>query len=150
MIKLQSKLITINEAIVGLEKIKASTKPKTKLDTGDFAYSELPPSFYKPLGNSELSKWDNEYSILSTDKWQVPMPRPPVCINNSPCKVCPSVADSYPVNLQDWDSSRKVSNIAINKDWVEKQTVNPNSPPLSQNQPAPLMAAYPSPAPPMA
>jgi hypothetical protein len=87
------------------------------------SYNELPPDFYKPLGGKDLSLWDNQFSILSTDKWQVPMPRPPVCINNTPCKVCPNdePTSSYPVLLKDWDSSKKVTNIAINKDWANNQ-----------------------------
>ena len=49
------------------------------------------------------------------------MPRPPVCINTSPCKVCPNTEDTYPVNLADWDNSRKVSNIEVSKEWANKQ-----------------------------
>ena len=56
--------------------------------------------------------------MLNTNKWQVPMPRPPVCINTSPCKVCPDTDDTYPVKLAHWDNSRKVSNIEISKEWA--------------------------------
>jgi hypothetical protein len=50
------------------------------------------------------------------------MPRPPVCINTSPCKVCPDVVEGYPLNVKEWDNSRKISNININKNWANKQT----------------------------
>jgi hypothetical protein len=77
-----------------------------------------------PLGTKDLSLWGSEdYSLLNTDKWQVPMPRPPVCINNNPCKVCPTDEPNggYPINLKNWNSSRQVSNISINKDWANSQ-----------------------------
>jgi hypothetical protein len=50
------------------------------------------------------------------------MPKPPVCINNTPCKVCPgddgSTAVDYPATLKDWDVARKVTNVELNKDWM--------------------------------
>ena len=122
--KLDSKLISIDEAITGLEKLKLSTKSKLKKSDNvseEYNYGNLPPDFYKPLGNSSLSKWEDGYTILNTDKWQVPMPRPPVCINTTPCKVCPSMDNTYPVQLGEWDNSRKISNIEISKDWANKQ-----------------------------
>ena len=117
----------MDDIIANLEKLKLYSKPKSKLAKGDsneFAYNELPNDFYKPLGTKDLSAWGtDDYSLLNTDKWQVPMPRPPVCINNNPCKVCPTdkPMDAYPVNLKSWDDSRKVSNISINKDWANSQ-----------------------------
>ena len=122
--KINSKLISNDEAITGLEKLKLSTKSKQKKSdnvSGEYNYGNLPPDFYKPLGNSSLSKWEDGYTILNTDKWQVPMPRPPVCINTTPCKVCPSMDNTYPVQLGEWDNSRKISNIEISKDWANKQ-----------------------------
>ena len=92
-----------------------------KQKKSDHNYNELPSDFYVPLGQSkDLSKWDDGYSLLNTNKWQVPMPRPPVCINTSPCKVCPSM-ESYPTPLKDFDSSRKVTNTPINKKWANDQ-----------------------------
>ena len=84
-------------------------------------YSDLPADYYKPLGDKIANQWDNEFTILNTDKWQVPHSRPPVCISNGPCKVCPSDTVRYPVNLKDWDDSRVVSNIKINKKWADDQ-----------------------------
>jgi hypothetical protein len=122
--KINSKLLTNDDAIVGLEKLKLSGKAKTKkTDTdvnnqSEYSFGTLPPEMYKPLNNSDLNKWDDGYTMLNTDKWQVPMPRPPVCINTSPCKVCPDTDDTYPVKLAHWDNSRKVSNIEISKEWA--------------------------------
>ena len=79
------------------------------------------PDLYNPLGNSELNKWTDGYTMLNTDKWQVPTSRPPVCINTSPCKVCPTIDDTYPVILGEWDNSRKISNTEISKEWANNQ-----------------------------
>jgi hypothetical protein len=83
-------------------------------------YNELPEDFLTPIGDG-LGKWTEtgEYSLLNTDKWQVPMPRPPVCISSSrPCEPCPVATVGYPLNLKDWNNSRKVTNIEINKKWA--------------------------------
>jgi hypothetical protein len=171
--KINSKLMSNDEIIAGLEKINLSSKSKliksktiedTSLESTDV--NSLPdklkqlkskmsedvpldynfinffsdkvksedrvnkksedivnkkPDLYNPLGNSELNKWTDGYTMLNTDKWQVPVNRPPVCINTSPCKVCPSIDDTYPVILGEWDNSRKISNTEISKEWANKQ-----------------------------
>jgi hypothetical protein len=118
--KIDSKLISMDDVIAGLENLKLTGKAKNKegQPTNDFVYSELPAESYKPLADKSLDKWDNEFSLLNTNRWEVPMPRPPVCINTSPCKVCPDVAEGYPLNVKEWDNSRKISNTNINKDWA--------------------------------
>jgi len=144
--KIDSKLLTNEEVIAGLEKLKSSIKsnlikPETiedptlnniinlftdKSKSKKSEYSvDKDLEIYKPLGNSDLNKWSDGYTILNTDKWQIPVNRPPVCINTSPCKVCPSTDDTYPVKLGEWDSSRKISNTEISKEWANKQ-VDPN------------------------
>ena len=123
--KINNKLLTENEAIVGLEKLKLSGKSKQKKpDTNEnnqpeYSFGNLPPEMYKPLNNSDLNKWDEQgYTMLNTDKWHPPTARPPVCINTTPCKVCPDTNNTYPVPLAQWDNSRKVSNIEISKEWA--------------------------------
>ena len=127
--KLDTNTLTIDDVISNLERLKSTAKPKpnkTRVNTienDDSKYNELPDDFYKPLGSKEISLWDNQFSILNTDKWKVPMPRPPVCVNTSPCRVCPNdePMSSYPALLRDWETSRKVTNIQINKDWANAQ-----------------------------
>jgi len=126
--KINTKLLTEDEAIVGLEKLKLSGKTKQKTpDTNEnnqpeYSFGNLPPEMYKPLNNSDLNKWDEQgYTMLNTDKWQPPTVRPPVCINTSPCKVCPDTNNTYPVPLAQWENSRKVSNIEISKEWANTQ-----------------------------
>ena len=122
-LKLDSKLLSIDEVIASLEKLKSSSKPKAKSDNkSDHKYNELPSEFYSPMGGNVSNNWDNNYTLLDTNRWQVPMPRPPVCINTAPCKVCPSESGYFPVvTTKDWDQSRKVSDTKINKDWANAQ-----------------------------
>ena len=124
-IKMRSKLLTIDEVINSLEMLKKEGKSRVRNVEGkvkdDRVYNELPSDFYSPLGDKIANEWDNEYTILNTNKWQVPMPRPPVCINTTPCKVCPSDASNYPVNLKQWDDSRYVTQSKINKKWADDQ-----------------------------
>ena len=84
----------------------------------DNIYNELPPNFYTPIGEKIANDWKNDYAILDTDRWTVPIKDPPVCINSSPCKVCESDATNYTA-LKNWDNSRYVSNYKINKDWIK-------------------------------
>jgi hypothetical protein len=88
----------------------------------DFRYNELPADMYTPIGDKVANNWstDNEYNILNSNQWQVPMPRPPVCINTEPCKVCPSDGGSY-LTLKNWDQARVISENKINQRWASDQ-----------------------------
>jgi len=124
-IKMRSKLLNTSEIIDSLEIIKKEGKPKingvsVKNNNNDNMYNELPPEYYSPIGD-KTNEWNDEYTLLNTNKWNVPMPRPPVCINTTPCKVCPTASSDYPVNLKEWDDSRTITSTKINKDWVNNQ-----------------------------
>jgi len=123
--KLISGTIPTNDTIKSLEKLKSIGRPKKvsnpKDRQNDMKYSDLPADYYKPLGDNIANNWDNEYTILNTDKWQIPQSRPPVCVSNGPCKVCPTQTDGYGVNLKEWDDSRVVSNQKISKKWAKDQ-----------------------------
>ena len=124
-LKMKSKLLSIEEVISSLEMLKKEGKSRTRVTNGqvkdDKVYNELPSDFYSPLGDKISNEWDNDYTILNTNKWQVPMPRPPVCVNTAPCKVCPTDSSNYPVNLKQWDDSRYVTQSKINKKWSDDQ-----------------------------
>ena len=124
-VKLQSKLSTLKDVIKSLEIMKREGRSKQRQTNGkirsDYEYSELPTDFYKPIGDKIANDWDNEYAILNTNKWQVPMTRPPVCINTAPCKVCPNDASNYNIDLKQWDESRTISGNRINKKWAADQ-----------------------------
>jgi hypothetical protein len=125
LLKMKSKLLTIEEVISSLEMLKKEGRSRARTTDGkvkdDKVYNELPSDFYSPLGDKIANEWDNDYTILNTNKWQVPMPRPPVCVNTAPCKVCPTDSSNYPVNLKQWDDSRYVTQSKINKKWSDDQ-----------------------------
>jgi hypothetical protein len=112
-------LLTIDEGIASLEILKNSNVVRDT--SNDLKYNELPSGFFTPIGDKIANDWDNDYNLLDTTKWSVPMPRPPVCINSSPCAVCPSNTTTSTVNLKEWDNSRIFSNTSINKKWVNNQ-----------------------------
>ena len=89
----------------------------------DMKYNEINPEFNKSLGSQISQEWSKDYIILDTNKWQVPLQRPPVCINNSPCRVCPIDSASYPLDLLQWQTSNNITNNEpkINKKWVADQ-----------------------------
>lgn len=117
-VKISNNLITIDEAISSLEKVKEEGIIKDRTINNDFIYNELAPEFYNPLGKRIINNWDNDYNLLDSTNWQVPMQRPPVCMASEKCKVCPK--ETYPGTtlLKDWDNSRQISNVGINKKWA--------------------------------
>ena len=119
--KIKLKLLTLPEIITSLETLK-STKTSSQVDNSDNKYNELSSGFFTPIGDKIANNWDNDYAILDTKLWTVPMQKPPICVNNSPSNVSPS-SYSNTVNLKEWDNSRVVSNTQINKAWVNKQVL---------------------------
>jgi hypothetical protein len=93
-------------------------------DWDESRYTEFPSEMNKPLGSYDdtmTNKWSHGYTYLNTDKWSVPMVRPPVCINTTPCNVCPSNTSGYPVNLMDFDHSRKITKPNLNKKYINEK-----------------------------
>lgn len=118
--KLKSDILTIDEVIERLEKMKLlstniqpikSKKPDNKW-WNDMDKSELPEEMHHPLVSAKDLEFKNEYSILNTEKWTVPMPRPPVCIDSHPKDIMPVGTSGYPINLKNFDDSRYVSTSA--------------------------------------
>jgi hypothetical protein len=116
--KIESKLLNISDIIQSLEKMKSMGSSEN-----DLKYNELEKGFTKPIGSNISSGWSNDYSILSTSDWQVPLKRPPVCVTTTPCQVCPTDSSTYPLNLLHWDESRNVTSNEpkINKLWIANQ-----------------------------
>ena len=74
-------------------------------------YSQLDPKLHKPLGEFTKdfnNKFEYGYAYLNTDKWSVPMYRPPVCKTDENCKVCSSATKGYPVDVKEWNNSTKI------------------------------------------
>ena len=99
-------LISLEDIINVLEQIKDNGNVKEP----NTIYNQPYNNFMKPIGDKISNAWANDYTILNTDHWAVPMKRPPVCVTNSPCKVCPTDSSNYPVNLLHWDNARNITN----------------------------------------
>ena len=90
----------------------------------EMKFSQLNPDMHKPLG--EFTKdfsnsFEYGYSYLNTNKWSVPMYRPPVCKSDEGCKVCPKSTSGYPVDVKEWNSSRKIMPPDnINTEYINK------------------------------
>ena len=75
----------------------------------DMVYNQLDISMLQSLGSYDDSfsnKWDKGYTYLNTSKWSVPkvqIPQPPN-INN----IHSSLTPGYPINVLEFDNSRKV------------------------------------------
>ena len=119
--KINLKLLTLEEVITSLESLKSNTQDSRSIN--DNKYNELPLEYYRPLGGEISNDWNTQDHILNTDKWSVPMPRPPVCINSAPCKVCPSDPINQ-LNLKDWNHNARFTNTYLNKKWVSDNTIN--------------------------
>jgi hypothetical protein len=123
-VKMQTRLLSLEDVVNSLEIVKKQGQPKppktnvnssqyapTKVDGKEVIYNELPKEYYMPMGDKIANEWDTTFSLLNTDKWRVPMPKPPVCINTTPCQVCNSDNNSYSTALKYWDDSRNVTGI---------------------------------------
>lgn len=84
---------------------------KNAYGESEMKYTQLDPRMHTPLGEHTKdfgNKFEYGYSYLNTDKWTVPMYRPPVCKTDNDCKVCPSATSGYPVDLKEWNKSTKI------------------------------------------
>ena len=99
-LKLKLNISNISDIIETLETL-IKTKPNYNIE------NELPDDFFSPLGKNVPNNWVDEYTILNTNKWTVPMRIPPLCINNNPCNVCPLDSSNY-TTTKNWNNSRYV------------------------------------------
>jgi hypothetical protein len=91
----------------------------------DMRFNQQDPALMQPLGTYDktfTNKWDHGFTYLSTDRWAPPRAQPPVCKTEKQCPVCPSTTNGYPINLMEFDSSRKVlgpDNISV--DYIKER-----------------------------
>jgi hypothetical protein len=111
----------------GIDDVSSIIMKLEKLNNNSMKYSVKDDEYYKSLGSGISKKWSDKYTILDTKNWAVPAYKPPVCVTNMRCKVCPDNTSGYPVNLMEWDESTKVSNTSINKKWANSQDTETNS-----------------------
>ncbi len=135
---IQSEKVPLSKIIKSLESLKHSTayvsdseeiedeterkpKRKDKYKYGDMKYNELPEGKLKAIGDQVPDDWENEYTLLNTDKWTVPQTKQKLCIATSNMDPLPSNTPGYPMSLKEWDNSRVISNTYINKKWAMDQ-----------------------------
>lgn len=123
-------LIPVNEQPKVEQKIEPVIKKPIE-EVNEMKYTEYDPQMHKPLGESDgtvSNKFEYGYSYLNTDKWSVPMRRPPVCIPpENPCPVCPVMTSGYPVYLKEFNSTLRVTpsdnlNVKYIKEVLNKET----------------------------
>lgn len=93
----------------------------------DVALNDLPYTDYHhiPLGDSyKPSEFEYGYSFLPPEKWYPTPPFPPVCVSEKRCPVCPVFTTGTPIDVKEWNSSRKITQPAgINTKYI-KDTLN--------------------------
>ena len=95
-------------------------------DGNDMKYSELPAAMHRPLGEPDETangKFHN-FSYLNTNRWTVPYPQPPVCIQAKKCPVCPVTSDGSAINLMQVGKSRNVSKRNLNVKYITERYNN--------------------------
>ena len=92
------------------------------------AYNQLTPDQMQPLGSYDktfTNKWNHGFTYLDTSRWAPPSRNPPVCKTEARCPVCPVSTSGYPVDVLEYDDTRKVmppDNININ--YIKDQLNN--------------------------
>ena len=96
------------------DRVSNKNMPKSKQEiesVNEMKYSQLNKDFHVPLGQYTTdfnNDFEYGYSYLNTNKWSVPLPKVPVCKSEKKCPVCPVTTTGYPVDLKDWNTSRKM------------------------------------------
>jgi len=73
---------------------------------------EMPYSDFNnlPVGNGYKSRdYEYGYSFLPPEKWFPQPPRPPICVAEKRCPVCPVYTQGAPVDVKEFDASRRIT-----------------------------------------
>lgn len=101
------------------EKNKMNRNKRVIEDTLD---DELPYSDYNQLPVASGYKshdYEYGYSFLPPEKWYPQPPRPPVCVTEKRCPVCPVNATGTPTDVKEFHNSRRITQPdEINVDYV--------------------------------
>lgn len=86
----------------------------------DVLTDEMPYTDYNhlPMADGYDSRdYEYGYSFLPPEKWYPQPPNPPVCVVEKKCPVCPILTTGGPVDMKEWNSSRRITqpdNINVN------------------------------------
>ena len=94
----------------------------------DMKYNQLNPEEMQPLGtydNTFTNKWDHGFTYLNTDKWAPPIRKLQQNKIEKECTTCPTLTNGYPLNLMEFDNSRKIlPPDNINLDYIKDRLNN--------------------------
>ena len=80
-------------------------------------YNTIPVGAYTNTQNSDFT-----YSFLPPDKWYPVPPHPPVCVTEKQCPVCPINSSNGPLDLKEWDESRRITpGDVVNTNYVQEK-----------------------------
>lgn len=83
---------------------------------------EMPYTDYNhlPVASGYKSHdYEYGYSFLPPEKWYPQSPRPPVCVTEKRCPVCPVLATGSPVDAKEWHTARRITPPdLINTDYI--------------------------------
>ena len=76
--------------------------------------------FIMPITAEDEGSFEEGYSILPPSKWYPVPPHPPVCVTEKKCPVCPVMTSGAPVDLKEWNDSRRITpGDVINIDYAK-------------------------------
>lgn len=95
--------------------------------TDDVNKTDMPYTDYHHIPVSDdykSSEMDYGYSFLPPENWYKTSPFPPVCVSEKRSSICPSYTTGTPLDVKEWDNSRKITGPAgINTQYI-KDTLN--------------------------
>jgi len=76
-----------------------------------------------PVADGYKSRdYEYGYSFMPPEKWYPQPPRPPVCVSEKRCPVCPVSTTGAPVDMKEFNSSRRVTPPSLmDVDYVEEK-----------------------------
>lgn len=110
---------TINSAVSAATAPPADTQ-RYPPHENDLKYDD---AHILPVPRDYKSKeYEYGYSILPPENWYPQPPRPPVCVTDNRCPVCPTFTSNGVLDLKEWDDSRKIMGPAnINVEYVQER-----------------------------
>lgn len=76
-----------------------------------------------PMGeNINTGNFEYGYSFLPPEKWYPTPAVPPICVAEKKCPVCPIFTSGTPVDVKEWNSSRRITQPdVINTKYIKKK-----------------------------
>ncbi len=62
-----------------------------------------------PVTPEDSKLYEYGYSFLPPEKWFPVPPHPPVCVSEKRCPVCPVTTTGTPVDMKEWNDSRRIT-----------------------------------------